>query len=195
MAFDGSYYYTDIITGKSSNFQDVNFKDTKLRIKNGESKFEYGSVASEIHFQKFLELLQLFQKHNINVILFFPPLPSEINKEMKNFNYSYIQNLKEKFQREKIRFYDFTDSTQSLTTSDCEFIDGFHGGDVLYAKMLHYITSREPKLEGYVKQDYLVDIIAKYSGLAMIPNGKISSKKEVDFLGIGCKKCITHLDG
>ncbi len=41
----------------------------------GKAIFQYGSFASELHFQKFLELLQLLKgKNDKKVILFLPPL-------------------------------------------------------------------------------------------------------------------------
>ncbi|AIK95593.1 hypothetical protein [Candidatus Odyssella acanthamoebae] len=77
-----------------------------------------------------------------------------------------------------------------LETTDCEFIDGFHGGDVLYAKILKYLSDQEPLLSEFVDSKALNKIIDSYSGLAMIPNPKITSKPEIDFLRLGCVKSL-----
>ncbi len=110
---------------------------------------------------------------------------------MKKFNYSYIGDLKRKFHNAGIKLYDFTDPSKILDTSDCEFIDGFHGGDVIYAKILKYIASHEPDLADYIQHHYLEKVISAYTGLSMIPNPKITLKSEVDFLCEGCKKELT----
>lgn len=174
---DGSYYYTDIVTGRVSPGEGGNAE-----------KFQCNTTASEVHFEKFLELIKLFQDNNVEVILFLPPLSQDVNKEMKKYNYICVENLKDKFKKHGIRIYDFTQPARILSTDDCEFIDGIHGGDVLYAKVLNYISSKEPVLKEYVRHDYLYNVIEKYSGLAMLPDSGITSKKEVDFLHKNCKK-------
>ncbi len=187
---DGSNYYTDVITGQTTEYSDVNFNDTRSAIKIGSSYFKNAPVASTLHFQKFLELIKLFNDKGIKIILFIPPIAPTVNEEMKKHDYSYIKDLKDKFQKHEIRVYDFTEPTKLLATNDCEFIDGFHGGDILYAKILDYISTKEPILKEYINQNYLKNIISEYSGLAMIPNKNITSKKEIDFLCIGCNKNI-----
>lgn len=190
---DGSCYYTDLVIGHNSNFTDVSFKETANSITKGTDRFAYGSLVCETHFQKFLELLQFFQSKNIKIILFFPPLAPEINKLMKKYNYSYLDDLREKFKKRGICVYDFTDPTLLFATSDNEFIDGFHGGDVIYAKILDYISSKEALLKNYVHQDYLKKVILKYTGLAMIPDSRVTSEKEVDFLQTGVLKPINNI--
>ncbi len=190
IAADGSYYYTDLITGHTNDFSDVSFKDSRQRVVKGTDRFTHGSSASEIHFQKFLELLQLFQANNVKVVLFFPPLAPEINKIMKKYDYSYIKDLKKKFKKSGINVYDFTDPAKLVSTSNGEFIDGFHGGDVIYAKLLSYIASEDIFLKNYIKQNYLETVIQKYTGFAMIPNAQITLEKEVDFLNMGATKNI-----
>ncbi len=185
---DGSCYYTDLVTGHSNNFGDVSFKETADSVAKGTGRFTHGTSFSEIHFQKFLDLLEIFQKNNVKVILFFPPLAPEINKLMKQYDYSYIAELRGKLKKNDVKVYDFTDPNQLLSTNDGEFIDGFHGGDVIYARMLNYIVSREASLKNYVSKDYLEKVICKYAGLAMIPDPRITSEKEVDFLRIGGTK-------
>lgn len=192
---DGSYYYTNTIIGHNTQIADQLFKNTISSIENGTDTFQHNSLASELHFKKFLELVQTFEKHKIKVILFLPPLAPTVNKKMKNFNYAYIEHLKENFLNHQLKVYDFTNPEETLATNDCEFIDGFHGGDVIYAKILDYLNSREPTLRQYVNNGYLKNVILKYSDLAMIPDQRITQEQEVDFLCLGCKKSTFSMIG
>lgn len=107
---------------------------------------------------------------------------------MQKFNFSYIEKLKKAFSEHNITFYDFTTPETIITTSDCEFIDGFHGGDVLYTKILRKLSETEPLLNKYINHAYLENIVTRYNGLAMMPNKSICPDKEIDFLKIGCSK-------
>jgi len=166
----------------------MNFKETIYQIQSNISRFQRAPLASEVHIQKFLELIKLFQDRKVKIIFFFPPLPPSVNLEMKKYNYSYIQDLKNKLKEHEIHIYDFTEPDKVVSTNDCEFIDGFHGGDVLDAKVLLYLVGKEPFLENYIKRSYLKEVILKYSGLAMIPNPKATQNNEIDFLKKGCIK-------
>ena len=86
---------------------------------------------------------------------------------------------------------DFHDP-RSLQTSDCEFIDGMHGGDLLYAKMLQEIARRDPRLAPYVDEAYIAKVAHDYSDLAMIPKKDITSEPETDFLKLGCRKSAQY---
>lgn len=186
---DGSYYYTDTITGQNSEFKDIKFARTLSDVQSGNNRFEHLSKASDLHFKKFLTLIEDLKAKKIKIVLFLPPLAPSVVEEMKKFNYTYIQDLKNKFSAHGLTVYDFTNPREIFPeTSDCEFIDGFHGGDVFYARILNYIQSKEQDLEPYINKQYLADTIKHHSGLAMIPDLKLTKNKEVDFLFSGCQK-------
>lgn len=183
---DGSYYYTFVIT--STNSQDKHFNLELNMIKNSQSFFESCPKVSELHYNKFIELIERYKKHNIKTVLFLPPLATPVNQEMRNHNFHCINMLKDKLAQDKVKIYDFTEAGKLLETSKCEFIDGFHGGDVLYAKILKYLSSKETILKPYVNEDYLNNVSNQFNGLAMIPNPDITIEKETDFLDEQCKK-------
>lgn len=186
---DGSYYYTDIITGKARQFNDQNFNDKKQRVRDSERKFEHGSRISENHFNKFLEVIAMLQSKGIKVILFLPPYAPDLNTYMKDFNYAYFDDLKEHLQAANLKFYDYTNPHDRIKdTSNCEFIDGMHGGEVLYARILRDLASHEPELAVHVDLNYISEITTKYSGFGMIPNSKLTQSAEVDFLCYSCPK-------
>lgn len=187
-AADGSYYYTSIITGKKKH-HDIGFSDTLMRISKGERRFEYNQTISEEHYNNLKFLLDEFKKNNIELILFFPPLAETVGIKMNEFGtrYAYINQLKTKLSKDKYKYFDYTDP-QKIGSSDCEFIDGFHGGDVTYARILLTLAKQSKKLANLLNLNYLNKAVQLYKGAAFIPDQQISLKKEVDFLALGCKK-------
>jgi hypothetical protein len=189
LALDGSFYYTDQITGKSniSNL-DIKFADTKNRIAKGINKFEYGKVASKEHIEKYMELVDYLKTQNIKIIFFFPPVAPEVLDYMANYEYSYIEDLKNKLSESGIKFFDFTDTNKTLETSACEFLDGFHPGDLLSARIIKYMVNKDKSLEPFVNIDYLNKVTKEYHGIVMIPDSKVTTEQETDFLNLGCGK-------
>lgn len=181
---DGSYVYTKYVYGKEQSL-DKNFIYSRNIINQNNALFEKGAYVDETHFQNFLEMLAFLKKHRVQVILFIPPLAPAVIDMMDNF--TMIDDLRKKLTKANIAYYDFHDPS-ILNTNNCEFIDGTHGGDVLYAKILAYIEAREESLTPYVSTQYIQTITQYYNDLAMIPRKEISQKAEVDFLNVGCDK-------
>ena len=77
---------------------------------------------------------------------------------------------------------------KNIGSFNCEFIDGFHGGDVTYAKILLALATQNKKLTVLLNLNYLSRIISLYHGLAFIPDKQVTLKKEIDFTQLGCKK-------
>ena len=125
------------------------------------------------------------------VILFLPPLPPDMLQYMRGYNYAYVDDLRTHFKAHGLVVHDYHDpTTQINSTSDCEFIDGMHGGDVLYARILLNMAQSEPLLRAVIDQQYMTKIASAYSGLAMIPNHNITQLPEIDFLCFECKKNV-----
>lgn len=187
-AGDGSYYYTHIVTNSAPQWQDKHFYQELERVRNSESYFEDCPYISKVHYSKFIELVDRYKKNDIKLILFLPPLAFSLNNEMKKHNFNCIASLKKRLAKDHIPIYDFTEAEKHIKTSNCEFVDGFHGGDVLYAKILKYLNSKENILTAYVNEKYIDTISNQFNGFAMIPNPKITLKKETDFLDENCPK-------
>lgn len=181
---DGSYFYTKIVTGKERSL-DEGFRHTLELIQTNNSIFEKEAHVHETHFQNFINMMTFLKEQNVNVILFIPPLAPTIINKLKHFE--LIEELRQKLNQAGIAYYDFHDASK-LNASDCEFFDGTHGGDVLYARILAYIAEREPALQSFVNQTYLKEVSTHYRHLAMVPRPELIQKREIDFLHIGCDK-------
>jgi hypothetical protein len=140
---DGSMLYGNQIRKlikKDTSANDYNYTNTITRIKNGNKRFEYGSTINDNAIFEVNEVLKYCKKWNINVIAILPPFAPSIFKIMKKSgNYNYVQNLfanlKPYFDKYDYELYDFTNS-YTFNSNDNEFIDGFHGGEIVYQKIL-----------------------------------------------------------
>jgi len=185
---DGSYYYTRTITGKEKHFDRL-FKGTFERIEHGNNRFEYNSSANKQHIDNFILLLNELLKNNINVVVFFPPFAKAVNERLHDMGdkYNYINDIKLKLNERKIVFYDYSNAYK-VGSSDCEFIDGFHGGEITYMRILSDLVEKVPSLNEKVDKPFLMASIKKYTGKVFVQDTEVSNKIEVDFLGLGCNK-------
>lgn len=186
-ASDGSYVYTKTITGKEKNIDD-RFELSINNISHNGPRFEYGSQVNPIHFNHFVEMLKLLEQKRVKVFLFIAPLAPKIANKMDEYKneYAFIAALREELNKAGIVFADFH-HPNLLAATDCEFIDGIHGGDLVYAKILKYLAKQNETLGSYLDHTYLDGVINHYHDIAMIPEGE-NDLVEIDFLHLGCDK-------
>jgi hypothetical protein len=185
-ASDGSYAYTKTATGKETSI-DEKFHQSLSRLQSGGDRFEYGQQVNEQHFEQLLNMVNFIENQGAKVVLFIPPLAPTVVNQMHALQdeFRFIDDLRLKLKTADLDFADFHDGNQ--LGSDCEFIDGIHGGDITFAKILLEIGKRDHAFENYVNIVYLQRMTREYENFAMIPSA-FTTEKEVDFLKIGCVK-------
>lgn len=154
---DGSMYYGDVIKrliNKDTTLRQYKFKDVKSRIAKGNRKFQFSDVVDEKAILNVEKLLQYCTLNKIKVIGFLPPYAKEVLNEMiESNNYKYLNSIYDKlkvpFEKKEHEFWDFTDPTK-FGSNDTEFIDGFHGGDVTYLKMIKYMADNNSIINHYI---------------------------------------------
>ena len=139
---DGSYHYG---LDAEDGAVDLTFDDARRRITSGVSRFEYGDTVNSNALDRLDEVLTFCDEKGISVIGFFPPYAPSIGAIMQQSgNYSYIDQLPQQvgavFSRHEsgVALYDFT---YMEGVSDEQFVDGFHGGDLVYAEMLRRMAA------------------------------------------------------
>ena len=186
---DGSAYYIERVAGQSKG--DLKFQDSLRKIQSGNphTQFAHGASASHTRVHQFVDLLFKFKAQSIKTILFFTPFPQTIQMALANKKeeYAYIPDLKYALIKSGIPFYDFSDAT-ILDSNDCEFFDGIHGGEIIYARIIKTIYDSDPSIRDFVDIQYLQQIIKQYRGHTFIPDNTLTSLEEVDFLELGCEK-------
>lgn len=185
---DGSWYYTSQVTGTEKPF-DFQFEDTRKEVTHGIKAFAYATELSQEHLDVFAEIYCSLRARGVQVYVFIPPLSPRILEEMREREVQYPQlfTLRDALQQRGIDVMDFTDA-HMVGSSDCEFVDGFHGGQVTYARMLREMTDRHHALVGYVDVQKLDSDIMAYKGHAFVPDAQVTSLPEIDFMRLECPK-------
>lgn len=154
---DGSMYYgkrTKSLISNDSAIEDYKFKDTKSRIIKGNRRFQFGDLVDENAITNVEKLLKYCTLKKIKVIGFLPPFAYEILNEMKKSNnYDYLNFIEDcldvPFKKYNYEFWDFTDAT-IFNSNDTEFIDGFHGGELTYLKMMRFMVDNNSIIKDYI---------------------------------------------
>lgn len=186
---DGSYYYGVMLTGGKPEDADTACTSTLRRVEQGNNRFEYADHVNAEHFAHFTEFVGTIQAQNIPVILFFPPLAPTVHEAVKRKQdrYGYFAELRTLLSQAGLKFYDFEDPS-TVQTNNCEFVDGFHGGDTTTARVLLALSRKDPKVRQFVDMNALQEMILENRGRAFIADLRAMREKEADFLKIGCQK-------
>ncbi len=140
---DGSMYYgsqIEMLLNNDENANDFNYSETLNRIKKGKSRFEYGDEVNEEALEALDKFLLFCKQNDIYVIGFLPPYADKVNAKMaETGKYSYIKEIYPKakpyFEKYNFEFYNFT-HLSDVGSGDSETIDGFHGSETAYLRIL-----------------------------------------------------------
>lgn len=192
---DGSWYYSSEITGAKPPF-DFQFNDTIEQAALGIKAFYHakgGQIEpSEAHLDAFAEIWCKLRSRNIQTFVFIAPLSNRVLAIMKKLEsskdaYPHLFKLEDALRKRGIEVMNFTDPF-TFGSNDCEFVDGFHGGEITYGRLLLQMAKKWPALEKYVNMNSLEDSITKWSGFAASQDNRVTDLPEIDFNKFGCKK-------
>ncbi len=183
----GSYHYSSTITGAKPHF-DAKFALILERVREGKHRFEWGDRVLQERWDRFLSVLAIADEAGIPVVLLLPPVAPTIADEMTALgNYGLLEDLKSRLSGLDRPYFDFHD-TRSLGAGDCAFIDGDHGGDILYAVMASRMETLTPELElDWVDEKLVEEIVESNPARATAKQWRYSDLPEVDFLQLGCR--------
>ena len=185
---DGSFEHYGLARGLVSG--DRGFESTLDRIEKGENGFEPGAAVDQARLDRLEAMVERLRRRGTQVIVFLPPMPALVLDRMASHpgRFAYVDALRGELARRFPSFYDFHDPRR-LGSSDCEFLDGLHGGDVTYLRILQEMSAtRDGPLHGYIEEEKTRALIATYVGRAIVPRPLFAASNEVDFLGLGCDK-------
>lgn len=169
-ALDGSIYYGfNELRDMAPKPLSIRFENALQLIKDGGSYFKHGCVFQEANLSALAELTKRLSDDGVRLVTFLAPLPARILDSMKTVGAAgFIQEMRARLlnasQIRNFEYYDFLDS-RDLASSDCEFSDGYHGGEITYMRLLLMI-SRNPKsaLAGKIDSIRLEYLVEKYHG-------------------------------
>lgn len=167
---DGSHYEGNLIVNPQSG-EDFNFKDTFQRIADGNKRFEYFERADTNHIKVIDEFLGTCQEKNITVLAILPPFAPAVYRKMTACgNYPYLSQLyfllKPIFEsHENCILGDYTDM-ESFGVANKDFVDGFHGSELVYNMIIYDLIQKEDTLRKYFIHTAGIDsIIEKYKNM------------------------------
>ena len=140
---DGSMHYGAQIPKLLSNdttADDYNYTNTLERIRKGNMRFEYGKTVNEKALLELDTLLGYCRNNHIEIIAFLPPFSDKVYSSMINSgHYPYLDSLFAKIKavhdKYGFEFYDFSNMSK-CNSNDTETIDGMHGSEATYIKLL-----------------------------------------------------------
>jgi hypothetical protein len=150
---DGTYYYGYIIRDPDSTLHaDHKFKMSHDRITNAQLGFQYTNDVHAKAVKELTEILKESQKKNIHVVAYLPPYAHEVYQRMMNMGdkYEYMKKLfttlKPLFDQKGYTLVDGSDMA-SLGASDKEALDGFHGSEKAYLRLILKIAAIDKKVQ------------------------------------------------
>ena len=160
---DGTMNYGSQIDKLLSNdpgAQDYQFATTFNKVKTGYRQFQPGDSIDRDALAKLRRILDYCQKNNVTVVGFLPPFADSVYQEMlrsKNLNYLHgmADKLKPEFDAFGFEFYDCSSLSQ-CGSSDDEAIDGMHGGERTYLKILLKMLEQGSVLKNVTSKDRLI---------------------------------------
>lgn len=165
---DGSMCYGDEVlqcTLKDSLVNADKFSDTYQRIEQGNRRFEYGEKINPKALIALEHLLKYCKMQRLEVIAILPPFADTVYKTMMNSgHYAYLKEIPSQigplFKKYHYELYDFSNAS-FFQSPDYELIDGFHGGEVSYQKMMIHMLDNHSTLNKVTNADRLKTDLTK----------------------------------
>lgn len=187
---DGAYDYGGDLRGKRAH-SDPRFERTLRRIRETHvhNKFNVRTPLDEAQWKSFLDVVDMIAAQGSELILILPPVSKTVADALLSEGRPILlEEMNARMADIDHPVFDFHDPT-ILGSSDCEFIDGFHGGRVTHLRMLRAIAqSGRTNLEEYVDLQEIDRLIAEHAGRALLKHDLRDGDVETDFLELGCIK-------
>ncbi|MDR2054288.1 MAG: hypothetical protein LBQ10_00220 [Desulfovibrio sp.] len=189
---DGSWYYTGEITGRRHPF-DFQFHDTLKQVNHGIKAFYRANAGQQgpaaEHLDALTEIYCRLRARGIEVFVFIAPVAERVLAAMREREkfYPHLFDLRNALLERGIDALDLTDP-KLLGSGDCEFVDGFHGGEVTYMRILRAMADRWPALLSYVNMERIDAAIRDWKGRALVPDERLTALPETDFMRWNCPK-------
>ena len=158
---DGSYQYGEYILHPNSI--EERFADTYQRIEKGERRFEAADHIDADELAKLEALINHMRQRGCHVVVFLPPFPNQIYQTLLDsdrhggFMIQFEDAVKEVCIAQNIPFFNFS-NMEWLGASDAEAIDGFHGSERTYGRIVLQFQ-KDDALVPYINAEYIEDCL------------------------------------
>ena len=173
---DGSYQFGSLSLPRKEQ-ADYQFSYTFSIMRRGSDRFEHGNTVSLAGLQDVADVLDYCRRKGLHVVGFLPPYAPGVVMKMNEMGsrYQYVRLINCRvaplFRQYGHSFFDFT-SMPGIPCTDNEFIDGYHGSDVIYAKLLSSMAEADLVLDRYVNRGRIERMLASRVNDVMLLNGR-----------------------
>ena len=144
---DGYYFYSKgILDGH--NLQDRKNKLCKKYIQNNEFHFQSSKIVAYDKIVLFFDILKLLQTHNIQYVIAMPPVSKKTFKMLSKNDFKYIKKIDNIFKADP-NYFNFL-NPDKINAKKCEFYDCYHGGDIIYMRLLKYLYKIHKPIRKYL---------------------------------------------
>jgi hypothetical protein len=186
----GRLDYGNLLTGGRKS-EDRQFKRTIRRVANADTDAKmYVHIAPATEsLEQLAALIQDVRSQGIEIELLLAPLaPDVLDAIGMQDPENLINQLRARVAKLDVQSYDFTDPV-ALGSNHCEFVDGLHGGEVTYLRILEKISKGSSIFSRAINQSWVNEMLAENANHANIRALRPDdAAPEIDFLNLGCKK-------
>ena len=151
---DGSYHYGKIIKERLGS-KEPTFIDDFDKIKNQDKLYVVDSEVNAIAVASVEDFLKKSKTRGVHVVGFLPPYAPSVYVRLKadKESFSYVFKLEPKlqplFEKYGFHLFDFSDASL-MGATDEEMIDGIHGSEKTYLRILIEMAKTDSILNSYV---------------------------------------------
>ena len=124
---------------------------------------------SERRLEILIKTLATLDQNDVDYIIVFPPLAPTVYKHIEKKRPDFMKFMKSVVSRvnavSNAAVYDLH-NPNTIQTTNCEFLDGIHGGQTTYARIL--LNVKDSTIGQYLNQSKIRDDIYKFAGRTMI---------------------------
>lgn len=186
----GHYDY-GIGLARTSNSADVRFAATLEDVARKSKRNDRAPwhPISESYWQRLESLIRQLRDHGVEVVLLMPPVAAPLYDWLAAQPEPNIVNeVRRRLSTLPVPTYDFHDP-RSVGTDPCEFVDGIHGGEVTFLRVIDAVAADPAsRLGSEVDRTLIQRLITENAGRATLRRDQPDRPAEADFLGLGCQK-------
>ncbi len=157
---DGGFKYGSVYAYPQSN--EIRTAAAVESVNTATGRYYTGDAVSEDALDTLREIAAFCEAHDIELVTFTPPVSQSVidaiaQRDDMDYFYQISDAISAVAAEEGFEFYDFT-YPESLNGTDDNFIDGFHGSDVLYLRMLIQMVEEGSCLGAYAELADLIEM-------------------------------------
>lgn len=160
---DGSYQYGEYILHPNS--LEERLADTYQRIEKGERRFEAADHIDVHELVKLEAFIEYMHQRGCHVVVFLPPFPNQIYQTLlasdrhRGFMLQFEDAVKELCAAQNVPFFNLS-NMEWLGASDAEAIDGFHGSERTYGRIV-LLFQKDDVLAPYINAKYIEECLCE----------------------------------